>query len=190
MEITNLKIVLLMFQPSVVARGLEKKLVGEKEVWDDLVRVYKGISQFVWVYRPVEMNQLTQAIEKALTMKPAKQKQKRILIVDDDPDYARMVREWIKDHYRVDIVTAGMNAITFLLKVPEKEQVDMILLDYEMPVVDGPQVLQMLWSPMTGILIFGVNTMMRWIYTAPQRMILCNRPRRSPVALAMSMLRN
>jgi CheY-like chemotaxis protein len=65
---------------------------------------------------------------------------KHILIVDDDPSYAKMVREWIKDHYQVSIVTAGIQAITFLAKNP----VDMILLDYEMPVVDGAQVLQML----------------------------------------------
>ena len=37
-----------------------------------------------------------------------------------------------------------MQAISFLLKVPEGSKVDLILLDYEMPVVDGPQVLQML----------------------------------------------
>ena len=55
-----------------------------------------------------------------------------------------MVREWIKYKYRVDIVTAGMQAISFLLKVKEEEPVDLILLDYEMPVVDGTQVLQML----------------------------------------------
>ena len=67
-----------------------------------------------------------------------------ILIVDDDPAYAKMVREWIKYKYRVDIVTAGMQAISFLLKVKEEEPVDLILLDYEMPVVDGTQVLQML----------------------------------------------
>ncbi len=64
--------------------------------------------------------------------------------MDDDPSYAKMVREWIKDTYRTDIVTAGMQAISFLLKVPEDEPVGLILLDYEMPVVDGPQVLQML----------------------------------------------
>lgn len=60
--------------------------------------------------------------------------------MDDDPSFAGMVRAWIKDQYKVDIVTAGMKAITFLLKNP----VDIILLDYEMPVADGPQVLQML----------------------------------------------
>ena len=66
--------------------------------------------------------------------------QMKILIVDDDPSYAKMVKEWIKDKYQTDIVTAGMQAITFLLK----NKVNLILLDYEMPVVDGPQVLQML----------------------------------------------
>ena len=65
-------------------------------------------------------------------------------MVDDDPAYAKIVREWIKDEYRVDIVTAGMQAITFLLKTPEDDRMDLILLDYEMPVVDGPQVIQML----------------------------------------------
>ena len=60
--------------------------------------------------------------------------------MDDDPSYAGMVREWIKDEYQVDIVTAGVQAIKFLLK----KSADLILLDYEMPVVDGPQVLQML----------------------------------------------
>ena len=65
---------------------------------------------------------------------------KRILIVDDDPAYAMMVRTWIKESYRADVVTGGMQAIRFLSRNP----VDLILLDYEMPSVDGPQVLQML----------------------------------------------
>lgn len=65
---------------------------------------------------------------------------KSILIVDDDPAYAKMVREWIRDQYNVNIVTAGMQALKFLTK----KKVDLILLDYEMPEADGPQVLGML----------------------------------------------
>ncbi len=224
MGTTNLNIAMLMFQPSIVARGLEKNLVamgnivesvvgdfsvidkiidttdlfifnlptkltddthelkdlvnientitqkgkclilvGERELWNELVKVYSGVSQFVWVYRPVETDELEAAIEKALAKKPKAPKGNRILIVDDDPDYAKMVRGWIKDHYKVDIVTAGMQAISFLLKVPEKEKVNLILLDYKIPIVDGPQVLQMLrQEPATAnipvVFLTGVGT--------------------------------
>ncbi len=205
MEVTDLNIVMLMFQPSIVARGMEKKLVemnnkvesivgdvskiddciektdvfilnlpnkiaddtkelktlvilndkiakrnkamivvGERELWEDLAKIYPGICRYNWVYRPVETERLEVAIEKSFEGKEKKVSGNRILIVDDDPAYAKMVREWLKDFYRVDIVTAGMQAITFLLKVPPEEKVSLILLDYEMPVVDGPQVLQML----------------------------------------------
>jgi CheY-like chemotaxis protein len=89
------------------------------------------------------MDKFRSIVENAMENKTEDRK-KRILIVDDDPSYAKMVREWIKDVYKVDVVTAGMQAISFLLKVPEDDKVDLILLDYEMPVVDGPQVLQML----------------------------------------------
>lgn len=65
---------------------------------------------------------------------------KRILIVDDDPSYAKMVRAWIKAFYKADIVTAGARAADFL----KMNTVDLVLLDYEMPVADGPQVLKML----------------------------------------------
>ena len=205
MQTSDLNIVMLMFQPSVVARGLEKKLVelnnkvssvigdfsqidslievtdlfilnlptkiaedtkelrtlmqisekitlgkkalivvGERELWEEFGKFFPGITRVIWVYRPVEMRELEAAIERVDTINEEKARKQRILIVDDDPAYAKMVREWIKEYVRVDIVTAGMQAITFLLKVPEDEPIDLILLDYEMPVVDGPQVLQML----------------------------------------------
>ena len=52
-----------------------------------------------------------------------------------------------------------MQAITYLVQ----NAVDLILLDYEMPIVDGPQVLQMLRSePMTAgipvIFLTGIGT--------------------------------
>ena len=118
--------------------------IGEHKFHDDLKKIVPEIIDFEWVDRPVDMDKFSYMVEDILEAPARTASQKRILIVDDDPTYAKMVREWIKSEYRVDIVTAGMQAISFLLKVKEGEQVDMILLDYEMPIVDGPQVLQML----------------------------------------------
>ena len=111
-------------------------LMGENGVHRRLKVMVPLILNNTWIDFPVNIEELLSQIKKVVSSKDAKS----ILIVDDDPSYAGMVREWIKDEYRVDIVTAGMQAIKFLLKKP----VDLILLDYEMPVVDGPQVLQML----------------------------------------------
>ena len=66
--------------------------------------------------------------------------QKRILIVDDDPQYLGLVREWLKDKYKIFMAKSGLQAIKLL----GMNTVDLILLDYEMPVTTGPQVLEML----------------------------------------------
>ena len=64
----------------------------------------------------------------------------KILIVDDDPNYMGLVREWLKDSYKVSMANSGLQAIKWL----GKNKADLILLDYEMPVTTGPQVLEML----------------------------------------------
>ena len=130
----------------VAESGKKMIVIGDYQQRDDLHESVYQLKDSQWIDRPVDLEKLSTIVEK-MTMPEEEGSsggKKRILIVDDDPSYAKMVREWIKEVYRVDIVTAGMQAISFLLKVKEGEQVDLILLDYEMPVVDGPQVLQML----------------------------------------------
>lgn len=68
--------------------------------------------------------------------------EKRILIVDDDPSYAGLVREWIVPKYHVDVVTSGKQALTYL----SNTLVDLIILDYDMPELDGTQVFEMIKS--------------------------------------------
>ncbi len=116
-------------------------LIGEKDWHEDFEKEIPVIGRHEWMDRPVEMEELEALIDsdKAALAKKSTEK-KRILIVDDDPSYAKMVREWLKDLYRIDIVTAGMKALSFLLK----NMTDLVLLDYEMPVVDGPKVLEIL----------------------------------------------
>ncbi|MCR5674224.1 MAG: response regulator [Lachnospiraceae bacterium] len=115
-------------------------LFGEKKYHEELSDNVPIINDFDWYDRPVPADMLGPAIQKAVLETGSEKVKKRVLIVDDDASYAGMVREWIKGTYRADVVINGMNAITFLVK----NTVDLILLDYEMPVVDGPQVLQML----------------------------------------------
>ncbi len=120
--------------------GKNMVILGERKDHEDLSAEFPTMDDFVWLDRPVDAETLGEEVEKAIATPAKKAEQKHVLIVDDDPSYASMVREWIKGIYRTDIVTAGMQAITFCTR----NKVDLVLLDYEMPIVDGPQLLQML----------------------------------------------
>ena len=119
-------------------------LIGENKFKEDLFGEVPELKSYTWIDRPLDMDVFEQKVSNEISKVEQLSKPARILIVDDDPAYAKVIREWIRYKYRVDIVTAGMQAITFLLKQPANDNVDLILLDYEMPIVDGPQVLQML----------------------------------------------
>ncbi len=69
-------------------------------------------------------------------------RRKSILIVDDDVSYMAIILDWLKDEYRVSMANSGMEAITWMAK----NTPDLILLDYEMPITTGPQVLEMIRS--------------------------------------------
>lgn len=122
--------------------NIETIFIGEKRNHETYIMSIPSLANKPWINRPVDIESLSGVINNYILDEKKKQEQKSILIVDDDPAYAKMVREWIKDTYKISIVTAGMQAIKFLVK----NKVDLILLDYEMPVVDGPQILEMLKS--------------------------------------------
>ncbi len=88
------------------------------------------------------MDMLLNGVEKFYDEDQKISRRKSILIVDDDVSYMNIIAEWIKDKYRISMVTTGTQAITWLAK----NHADLILLDYEMPVTSGPQVLEMIRS--------------------------------------------
>ena len=67
---------------------------------------------------------------------------KKILVVDDSGMMLRSVKEWLGETYQIFMANSGMMAIRYLTS----NRPDLILLDYEMPVVDGRQVLEMIRS--------------------------------------------
>ncbi len=92
--------------------------------------------------RPLNVKNLVEAIEDTRQIIRKEGEKKKILVVDDDPVMLRTIKGWLEDTYQVVMVNSGMNAITYLAK----NKPDLILLDYEMPVVTGAKVLEMIRS--------------------------------------------
>ena len=64
----------------------------------------------------------------------------RVLVVDDNAILLRTVKDMLADDYTVSIAVSGAQAFMAI----EKHKPDIILLDYEMPIVDGAEVFQLL----------------------------------------------
>lgn len=106
---------------------------------------YISEQQTVFMFRPVKHEKLIQRIENILnnvsdeaevvavksektsTLKP------RVMVVDDNPIVLRNVKQILGDAYECYLAPSGEKAISMLSKV----EVDIILLDYEMPGLSG-----------------------------------------------------
>lgn len=92
--------------------------------------------------RPLDNVEFIATVKELFSKLEAGEFKKSILIVDDDTNYLSLVREWLKADYKVSMANSGLQAIKWL----GKNRADLILLDHEMPVTTGPQVLEMLRS--------------------------------------------
>ena len=62
-----------------------------------------------------------------------------LLIVDDDPANIRILGETLKDDYRISVATNGIQALE---RIRSADQLDLILLDVQMPDMSGHEVCQ------------------------------------------------
>ena len=122
--------------------SLQMIIVGEQ---DDIPFIYDHVpGELIYktFSRPVDNTKFVGDVTGYLKKAESGAFKKSILIVDDDPQYLTLVREWLKGTYKVSMANSGLQAIKWLAK----NKVDLILLDHEMPVTNGPQVLEMLRS--------------------------------------------
>ncbi len=115
-------------------------LVGSRE---ELEAVKKDIPEHAITgafERPLNVKNLLSALDMLIEEHKGDSLKKSILVVDDDVVFLNMIKEWLSGDYRVALVNSGVRAITYLAN----NKPDLILLDYEMPVTSGPQVLQMI----------------------------------------------
>lgn len=121
-------------------------LIGTPEECNYFQKYYDS-EQFDFLTRPTTLSELMgkcSAIlklekedETVVEAKEAEEK-KRILVVDDSGILLRSVKTMLADQYEVAVATDGKKAI----ERAKRRKPDLILLDYEMPVMDGKETLE------------------------------------------------
>ena len=89
--------------------------------------------------RPVNVKNVAEVVDAYLKDEKRISK-KKILVVDDSGAMLRNIKGWLEDKYQIVLANSGAMAIKYLTL----DRPDLVLLDYEMPVVDGRQVLEMI----------------------------------------------
>ena len=122
-------------------RGIRFFVIGTQEELDTVVG--KKADYVAQMYtRPVDLGDLIKRLQKEGEAVDKLKEFKSILIVDDDATALRSMKSLLSTRYKILVASSGMNAITILAK----NKVDLILLDFEMPIVNGPKVLEMIRS--------------------------------------------
>ncbi|MBR1743666.1 MAG: response regulator [Lachnospiraceae bacterium] len=118
---------------------------AEQKIFADF---YSGV-QFENLVRPLENTVILSAICKRLGISEQEVKENanlpkdnrpKILAVDDNMSILRNIKSILEEKYNVSLANSGMKAMNMI----GKSRPDLILLDYEMPVVDGKQTLEMI----------------------------------------------
>lgn len=141
-DVDDLRETIVYLNDIVKEREKDMIIIGEHLDRQTLQLAIPDVRITEWYDRPLDMDAFISGVTSVLRMRKNRMTSKTILVVDDDPSFVRIIRDWLKTDYQVFIVTSGMQAISFLMK----KNVDLVLLDYEMPVTTGPQVLRMLRS--------------------------------------------
>lgn len=134
--------VLVYLKDLIVERELFFFVVGNPDEIAEVKKVIPEDQIRKALERPLNTQLLAAELDKAVDIGEKQEAKKRILIIDDDPAMTRTIKNLLSDKYTVFMAGSGMNGITFLAK----NEVDLILLDYEMPVVSGAKVLEMIRS--------------------------------------------
>ena len=133
---------LVYLKDRCMERDEQVMVIGTKQEYEAVEQYLPKACIQEFFERPLDMEKLLDKVEEYFSDEAQHERRESVLIVDDDVSYMSMIFDWLKDKYRVSMANSGMRAITHLAK----NHTDLILLDYEMPVTSGPQVLEMIRS--------------------------------------------
>ena len=148
---------LIYLKDRVIEEDIPFMVIGDSNQIEEVENVIP--EQFIRMQflRPINVKDVAGEVDKFLK-KEAGSLKKKILVVDDSGAMLRNVKGWLEDKYQVILANSGAMAIKYLaLNRP-----DLVLLDYEMPICDGRQVLEMIraeteFSDIPVIFLTGKN---------------------------------
>ena len=92
--------------------------------------------------RPINLDKMAAEIKEYYEKYTESDRIRTILVIDDDPDFLHIMENWLCARYNVDCSHSGASALAYL----DRKRPDLILLDYEMPGMNGDQVMQRIRS--------------------------------------------
>jgi len=124
-----------------VEQDLPVFVLGYSEDLDELLHTIPSYLVQYRFERPINANDVVHKIVSFLDEHDVTLR-KKVLVVDDSAAALRSMKTLLSSKYQVVLASSGMMAIKYL----SQDRPDLILLDYEMPVIDGRQVLEMIRS--------------------------------------------
>lgn len=119
-------------------------LIGDDNTLADLDRVSTANVVAYTFKRPINNSEIADKLKTLIREFAMNQNKKNILVVDDSPTFLRLMSSWLENEYNVNVCPSATAAFHMI----ETNKPDLILLDYEMPICNGAQFLQMLRSEM------------------------------------------
>lgn len=132
--------ILTFLADSIDEDGIPYYVVADATELEVFKKVLPASTRRMEFLRPVKVDEVAFKINFDLLNNVGVTHRKKILVVDDSGTMLRKIKGWLDDRYKITLANSGARA----MKALAREIPDLVLLDYEMPIVDGRQVLGMM----------------------------------------------
>jgi len=136
------KYITSLLQGDINSIGKRIFIMGNPDEADEVAKMIGVEFVEALFYRPINAKEVIERITGSLYKDADIEGKKTILVVDDSGTFLHTIKQWLEPEFRVAMVNSATNGITYL----GTNKPDLILLDYEMPICSGPQMLEMLRS--------------------------------------------
>lgn len=123
-------------------KDIKMVLFGEPNEINQITRMTLANVVIATFPRPINNNDVLVKLGDLILAINSKNMQKKILVIDDSASFLRLIMGCLEGEYQVEVCPSATAAFHMI----EKNRPDLILLDYEMPICNGAQFLEMIHS--------------------------------------------